>query len=153
MSSIGRSRTTGKRSDRQRLVQRLDRIFSKYIRLRDMIPETTLFRCISCGQVKPISQADCGHYINRSHMMTRFSEVNCNAQCKQCNRFDEGNMSGYRYGLIKKYGERQVQYLESLKTEYRKYEPFELEALCDHYNKKIAEELKKRGLKISCLTK
>lgn len=52
--------------------------------------------------------------------------MNCNAQCKQCNRFDEGNMSGYRYGLIKKYGERQVQYLESLKTEYRNYEPFEL---------------------------
>ncbi len=140
-------------SERSRLIRKLDTVFSQYIRLRDMLPETTVFRCISCGLVKPIRDADCGHYINRSHMMTRYSEVNCNAQCKKCNRFDEGNMSGYRLGLIRKYGEKQVNYLESLRNEYRKYGIFELEMLIEHYKKEIKKELEKRGLKISCLTK
>jgi uncharacterized C2H2 Zn-finger protein len=85
------------------LKSKLDKVFSQYIRLRDMLPGTTLFKCISCGNIYSITKADCGHYINRSHMSTRFSEVNCNAQCRDCNRFDEGNMSGYRQGLIRKY--------------------------------------------------
>lgn len=41
------------------LKKKLDRVFSQYIRLRDMLPGTTLFRCISCGKVYPISNADC----------------------------------------------------------------------------------------------
>ena len=62
--------------------KRLDEVFSLYIRLRDRIPNTDSFRCISCGRILPFEQADCGHYINRQHMSLRFSEVNCNAQCR-----------------------------------------------------------------------
>lgn len=131
---------------------RLDEVFSRYIRLRDMIPETTVFRCISCGMIKPITQADCGHYINRKNMSTRFSEINCNAQCRSCNRFDEGNMSGYRRGLVKKYGEQRVVLLEAQKTETRKYAAFEYEALIAHYKGEIARILKERNLTIKCLT-
>ena len=46
-------------------------------------------------------EADNGHFINRKHMSLRFSETNCNAQCRSCNRFDEGNMTGYNLGMIK----------------------------------------------------
>ena len=120
-----KTRTTG-------LKAKLDRVFSQYIRLRDMMPGG-VFRCISCGQIKPIEQADCGHYINRQHMATRFSEMNCNAQCRSCNRFDEGNMQGYRRGLVQKYGEQRVLLLEAQKYETRKYTDFEYEALIKHY--------------------
>lgn len=135
------------------LKKKLDKVFSQYIRLRDMLPGTTLFRCISCGKVYPIGNADCGHYINRKHMSTRFSEVNCNAQCRQCNRFDEGNMSGYRLGLIRKYGEQRVAFLEAQKYETRKYFDYEYEALIAHYKKEIARILEQRKLTIRCLTK
>ena len=135
------------------LKAKLDKVFSQYIRLRDMIPGTTIFRCISCGMIYPITQADCGHYINRQHMSTRFSEVNCNAQCRRCNRFDEGNMSGYRKGLVKRYGEQRVVFLEASKNTTRKYSDFEYEALIEHYKKEINRMLKERGLKIGCLTK
>lgn len=133
--------------------EKLDRVFSQYIRLRDMIPKTTLFRCISCGQIKPINQADCGHYINRQHMSTRFSEINCNAQCRSCNRFDEGNIMGYRRGLVAKYGEARVCLLESQKYETRKYTEPEYLILIKHYQAEIKRILKERGLEISCLTK
>ena len=85
------------------LMVKLDIVFSKFIRVRDMRKDGT-FICISCNRILPYEQADCGHYINRKHMATRFNEKNCNAQCRSCNRFDEGNLQGYRRGLISKYG-------------------------------------------------
>lgn len=65
------------------LIAKLDRIFSKYIRLRDVMPNG-YFMCISCGQIKHYEQADCGHFFSRKHMATRFDEDNCSAECKYC---------------------------------------------------------------------
>lgn len=131
---------------------KLDRVFSQYIRLRDMMTGG-YFRCISCGKLLPIRDADCGHYINRKHMSTRFSEVNCNAQCKSCNRFDEGNIMGYRRGLVAKYGEERVVLLEAQKYEIRKYSDFEYDALIAHYQRKIESLLKEHNTTITCLTR
>lgn len=131
---------------------KLDRVFSRYIRLRDMIGDTKTFRCISCGQIKPIGQADCGHYINRQHMATRFSEVNCHAQCRSCNRFDEGNLQGYRRGLVAMYGEQRVRILEAMKYEARKYSEFEFEALTAHFKKEVERMLAEKNLKIGDLS-
>jgi len=83
------------------LVDKLDRIFSLFIRYRDTMPNG-YFQCISCGKIKPFNKADCGHYINRQHMSTRFDEMNCNAQCSHCNRFMEGNIQDYRRRLVAK---------------------------------------------------
>ena len=130
---------------------KLDRVFSQYIRLRDMM-QGGVFRCISCGRIYPMRDADCGHYINRKHMSTRFSEINCNAQCRSCNRFDEGNMQGYRRGLVAKYGEAKVALLESQKYEVRKYTDFEYDALTKHYQGETKKLLKEHNVTIKCLT-
>lgn len=67
------------------LVKKLDRVFSLYIRLRDSKPfNHQYFRCISCGQIKPFDQMDCGHFIGRTHMATRFDEDNCHGECRMC---------------------------------------------------------------------
>mgnify|MGYP000753767064 CR=1 FL=1 len=58
---------------KSKLKNRLDVVFAKYIRLRDVMPNG-MFRCISCGNILPFDESDCGHYINRQHMATRFSE-------------------------------------------------------------------------------
>ena len=117
------------------LKAKLDKVFSEYIRKRDT--NNGVFRCISCGRILPYEQADCGHYINRKHMATRFDEMNCNAQCRSCNRFDEGNMQGYRRGLVAEYGEQKVLLLESKKNTIRKYSDFEYDVLIKHYKKEI----------------
>lgn len=65
------------------LVAKLDKVFSRYIRLRDCMPNG-YFRCISCGQIKPFEQADCGHFHSRRHMATRFDEDNAHAECRHC---------------------------------------------------------------------
>lgn len=131
----------GKKSCKSDLVKKLDKVFSMYIRLRDTMPNG-YFKCISCSQIKPFEQGDNGHYVNRQHMSLRFSEVNCNMQCRKCNRFDEGNIMGYRQGLLKKYGEQRVVLLEAQKHESKHWADFELEAMIKHY-KKECERLKK----------
>lgn len=129
-----------------KLKTRLDTVFSMFIRLRDAIPNG-MFRCISCGRLLPFDQSDCGHYINRQHMATRFNEKNCNAQCRKCNRFDEGNIQGYRRGLIAKYGEPTVLMLEAMKNQINKISDFEYRAMIDYYRKEVKRLKKEKQIK------
>jgi hypothetical protein len=66
-------------------------------------------------------------------MSLRFSELNCNAQCRHCNRFQEGNIQDYRKGLILKIGEQKVLLLEAQKNITNKISNLELELLAKHY--------------------
>lgn len=117
------------------LVKKLDKVFSLYIRKRDS--KDGYFRCCSCSQIKPYEQADCGHFINRKHIATRWREDNCHGQCRSCNRFDEGNAVGYTLFMINKFGQPHVEYLNSLKNQTCRYTDFELEILIKEYKEKI----------------
>lgn len=127
------------------LKTKLDRIFSEYIRLRDASPQG-FTRCISCGKVVPWKEADCGHFVNRSHVSTRFHEKNCNAQCRKCNRFDEGNPIGYMRGLVAKYGDGIIEKLEVLKNQNTKYSEFEYKVLIDYYKEQVKTLHKEKGI-------
>jgi len=120
------------KSTRSKKIAKLDTLFSVFIRRRDCNP---IGRCISCGKVITFETADCGHYINRKHMAVRFDENNCNAQCRACNRFDEGNIQGYRKGLIAKYGESTVDMLEIKKFNTCPMKEFDIDVLISYYKK------------------
>ena len=131
---ISEVKTPARRASRPTLMRNADAAFSLFIRTRDsQAYEGRAFRCISCGRVLTIDQCDNGHYVNRAHMSLRFSELNCNAQCRHCNRFREGNMQDYRKGLIQKIGEAKVLLLEAQKNLTNKITNFELEILAKHY--------------------
>lgn len=127
------------------LVKKLDKVFSLYIRLRDTSP-SGFFRCISCGQVKPFAKADCGHYHSRKHMATRFSELNCNAECSSCNRFSSDHLHYYRENLIKKIGERRFALLEIEKNRTKQWSDFELEQLILYYRALCLKLKEEKGL-------
>ena len=58
----------------------------------------------------------------------------------------EGNMQGYRQGLVAKYGEQRVLLLEAKKKQTRKYADFEYEQLIKYY-KALGDKLRKeKGL-------
>lgn len=80
-----------------------------------------------------------GHYINRQHMSLRFSEINCNAQCSHCNSYMEGNIPGYRRGLIKKVGLKKVEMLEAFKYKPNHLSEFDLNEIAKLYRKKTKE--------------
>lgn len=74
-----------KKNSKRTLINKLDKIFSLYIRLRDSkLYGYKYFKCISCGKVKPFEQQDCGHFFSRRHMATRFHEDNCHGECRYC---------------------------------------------------------------------
>lgn len=118
------------------LKSKLDRIFSEYIRRRDA-GENGYVRCISCGKIVHWEQSDAGHYVNRKHMSLRYDEKNVNAQCRDCNRFNEGNMIGYAKGLIAKYGQGVIDYLDVKRFNACKMTEFELGVLVKEYRDKL----------------
>ena len=122
-------------------IKAMDRIFSKYIRLRDTLPNHTepVFICCSCGQMKPYASADAGHFINRRWMAVRCNETNVHAQCSSCNRFDEGNSAGYAVFMIKKYGQAHVDKLLALKNQGQKWTDWELDVLIKEYKQKVKD--------------
>jgi rubredoxin len=97
-------------SDHSRAEAKAWTAFSRMIRARDEIGG--YFRCPTCGRTLPIDQADAGHYISRVRKATMFDEMNVHAQCRHCNRFQEGNHFIYRQWLVEKYGAERVEAME-----------------------------------------
>ncbi len=122
----------GRRSTLPALERKLDKVFSRYIRLRDAMPGG-VFRCISCGMTKPVAKADCGHFHSRRHMATRYDEDNCHAECSYCNRFSADHLIGYRQNLIRKIGQQRFDLLAVRAHGTKKWSHFELEQLAKYY--------------------
>lgn len=87
-------------------------VFNKWIRNRDSTTDNIYFVCISCDKMKPIEDADCGHYISKTYSQLRFNEFNCSAECSFCNRQDPNHLIDYRKNLINKIGIERVRELE-----------------------------------------
>lgn len=120
------------------LVRKLDKVFSLYIRLRDSAAYNyQYFRCISCGQIKPFEQMDCGHFISRTHMATRFDEENCSGQCRFCNRYRADQAIYYQRNLEAKIGKDRVDMLLARGRMTKKWSAFELQLLIKHYQQEV----------------
>ncbi len=96
----------------RKLKKKLDRIFSKYIRLRDKNI------CYTCGKFA----RHAGHYISRSFLPTRFLELNVHAQCIKCNTYLGGNIVKYRQRLIEDYGIDEIEELEQYAYKQIRYD-------------------------------
>lgn len=129
---------TTKKSNGAALVNLFDRLFSKYIRLRDSNGDGT-FTCISCGRKLPIEYSQCGHFYPRANMSTRFDPDNCHSECIECNCFDQNHLEGYRRNLIEKIGEDRVLELDRRAKEMKKWSHYELEEQIEYYKEKIKQ--------------
>ena len=78
------------------LVAELDKVFSIFIRLRDIDADGFSY-CVTCGKPMTLKTSQCGHFISRRHFATRWEEKNCAAQCVGCNMFAQGKQ--YEFGL------------------------------------------------------
>ena len=85
---------------RKSLIKKLDTIFSIYIRLRDANKDG-FCKCISCQKINHWKDVDAGHFIGRSHLITRYDPKNVYAQCRYCNRYLAGNQYLYSVSLKK----------------------------------------------------
>lgn len=111
-----------------KLLAKAQLVFNRFIRLRDQWKG-----CISCGG--KVEQA--GHFFSQGHHSAlRFSEMNVAGQCVRCNCFLHGNLINFRQGLIKRYGEVNVDKLElaAKLNRVRKWSRFELEHIIKMYS-------------------
>jgi len=128
---IARRTTPSKKpsTPEQRAIERNDRAFSKAIRTRDC-PQGW-GKCITCGKLASYAKMDCGHYLGRQYFATRWDPMNCAAQCRTCNRFNEGLKAKFRVALVKKYGEKAIQRMEALHKTGRKPDLLQLQLIRD----------------------
>ena len=120
-----------RKTSRKKLIEKLDKIFSLYIRLRDNGV------CYTCGKRGEIKQMQAGHYISRSCMALRWDESNVHCQCYSCNVCKHGDLITYRERLVKDYGQSAIEELESKRYITYKHSIEDLEKLIDFYKNAI----------------
>lgn len=118
-----------KKESKSTLIKELDRVFSIFIRQRGK------GKCISCGAVSEWKNMQCGHYIRRSVMNTRWDEDNCHSQCMPCNVFKSGNYPAYTLALMNRFGADIVEELNDRANQVRKWSKEELKEKIAYYSK------------------
>jgi len=98
---------------------KLDKIFSKYIRLRDS--NGGIGQCCTCGKKLHWKEAHCGHFISRRHLATRWDQ--------------------YFFSLFieKKYGKGTVDEIIQKSKQTIKITKSEYETLIEFYKTKVKE--------------
>lgn len=126
------------------LVEELDSVFSLFIRLRKAKVDKSGLVTVTCytsGKEMAWKKSQCGHFISRRHMSTRFNEINCQVQSVKENMFNQGNAPEFQRRLIEEYGQAEVDKLLLIKGQTVKLDRMTLRWQIQHYGK-LVDELK-----------
>ena len=142
-------KTRVKKKTTTQLKKEADRLFSLYIRQKYADSEG-MVRCFTCPKVIHYLEGrkiNCGHFVSRAYLATRYDERNCRPQCWGCNNTTfgwggHGKPVEFAAGLQAEYGPGIVEEL------YAKAKPlipnFDYQAIIDKYSEqKIREILQK----------
>lgn len=121
----------------QKLKDKLDRVFSLFIRQINAIDGYT--KCITCGKIQRWQDQDCGHFQSRRYLATRWEETNCAPQCKNCNLFNQGKQDEFGRKIEEKYGKEALEMLRIKKNNIMKMGKFEYTMLIEEYEQKLKE--------------
>ena len=126
--------------DLQTVIDDLDIVFSQMIRL-SYADEHGRVECYTCGVKKHWKQIQCGHFIPRINMYTRFSEDNTKPQCVTCNEQMEGNLKAFAEHLER---DRQgtVEMLQANARVVHHYDKDELKSMIGDCSRRVKELLK-----------
>ena len=114
---------------RSKLIKSLDKEFSRYI--RKVHSKRGLSECFTCLWIDDWDKMDCGHYMSRKHMLTRWDPDNARPQCVRCNRFHHGQPESFKLRL----GEELSTKLEQEAKQTCKWEIHELEEMLETFKK------------------
>lgn len=120
------------------LIDQLDDVFSKYIRMSAADTHTGLVECYTCGSQKHYTLHQCGHFITRASLYLRWSENNVAVQCRNCNENLDGNLSAFSKRLEQDHPGR-VDILEQDSTIAYRPTRQELREQIAHYTIKVKQ--------------
>ena len=86
------------------MIERLDTVFSQYIRLR-YADHAGYVLCFTCPVRLKWSEMECSHFIGRSNLAVRFDEENCQVACHSCNSIYGGKLDVFEEELREILGE------------------------------------------------
>ncbi len=120
-----------KKPSRKSLVEKLDKIFSQYIRRKDAISDISI--CVTCGKKDHYKKLQCGHFQSRSHYSTRWDINNVGVQCYGCNI----SRSGEQYKFSQYLGDNLAQEMYIKSKQIVKFADVDLIDMIEFYNTKI----------------
>ncbi len=107
----------------------LDRAWSRLVRLRASVNGRVA--CVSCRANLAVPDAQCGHFVSRVRLATRWEPRNCAPQCARCNIFLRGNPVGYARWLEQEYGSDVFAILDEQSRQSVKFTRADLQAKLD----------------------
>lgn len=120
------------KSDRSQMIGWADKYFSAYIRQRG--GDGTRNHCFTCSILLSYTDLQCGHFMSRRYMNTRWHELNCWPQCNDCNVVKGGNLEVYERLLRAKYGDKAIDELRQLAQSSDKFSLSDIESVVERYN-------------------
>ena len=118
--------------------KKLDTIFSEWVR-RSAADEGGTVQCVTCGKLMHWKGdgAQAGHFIKRSHRVTRWDPRNVNVQCVSCNKYRNGEEGEHGAYIIRKWGLPAHEELMRLKRTVKKFTRSDLEDIIQTYKQKL----------------
>lgn len=129
---------------RSKLVQKLDQVFSVYIRLL-VADKNWYITCPLCWARVHWTKAQNMHFITRSVYKYRWDERNCYAGCMRCNVILHGNYIVYTRRMQRKFGEVVVDAMINDK-QIMKISTWELQEMMERYKILVNDLRTEKGL-------
>ncbi len=85
--------------------------------------------CYTCN--RPSDKLQCGHFVPRIYLPTRWEEDNCRPQCAGCNIWGRGQLLDFEENFKEELGEDRVEELKQQRNQLLKLKP-------DWYQSQIA---------------
>lgn len=122
-----------KKPSRKTIVNKLDKVFSEYIRRR--YAKNGIAECVTCGKKDHWKNLQAGHFMSRKHYATRWDEENVEVQCMACNVYRYGE----QYLFAKHLGQEKADELLTKSRTMVKLKDWELQDMIEIYKKKLLE--------------
>ena len=134
---MGKIKKKPKRKSLSYWKHQADKYFSVYIRRLNADSNGDAV-CVTCRAIKHWKELQCGHYIPRNHLSTRFDDRNVAPQCCGCNLFGRGKHDEFALHLIAKYGPGILENLNLEKNKVVKYTEADYQQMIETYQDSLA---------------
>lgn len=121
------------------LKREADKVFSEWIRRGAVFDNIGTAVCVTCAAPHHWKRLQCGHFVSRVHLATRWDEQNCAPQCYACNILRRGSPAEFAQWLMESRGLAIIDELVERKRTSVKYTRADLTALIDTYKQKLSE--------------
>lgn len=120
------------------LIIELDGITSQFVRLL-RANAYGIAKCFTCNNRGHWTEMQCGHFVARANLATRFDLRNLACQCPYCNEALRGNLEVFAMEIDKREGEGTARELVALGRTICKRPAYEYQELIETYKECVAK--------------